>query len=131
MSMTGIQLLSPTNRTVEGPWLQQEGDRLIVEYDYQADDGSIEWRKIVFGDILAVEYRQVSCCDDNSVIGAREIRSSAQSPRLAEVVKRWNESVGWQDWHQKQGGASRFKHYTIFFDEAGCVDVIAASCELT
>lgn len=130
MSTTGIQLSSPTNRTVEGPRLQQDRGRLVVEYDCQGDDGSIEWRKIVFGEVLAVEYRQVSCCTADSVIGAREIRSTAQSPRLAEVLKRWNESVGWQDWHQKQGGASRFKHFTVFFDDAGCVDVIAASCDV-
>lgn len=130
MSTNGMQLLSPTNRTVEGPRLQLNRDRLVMEYDCQGDDGSIEWRKIVFGEVLAVEYQQESCCTEDSIIGADEIRSTAQSPLLAEVLKRWSESVGWQDWHQKQGGTSRFKHFTIFFDDVGCVNVIAATCNV-
>lgn len=128
--MTGIQLLRPTNRTVEGPRLRLDDKQLIVEYDCQADDGSVEWSKIVFGEVLAAEYRQNVCCDADSIIDAHEVRCTTESSRLAQILKLWNESVGWQEWQQKQGGASRFKHFTVFFDDAGCVDVISASCDV-
>ena len=130
MSATRIQLSRPTNRTLEGPRLRLDRNQLIVEYDCQADDGSVEWSKIVFGEVLAAEYRQNVCCDADSIIDAREVRSTTEPSRLAEVLKVWNESVGWQEWQQKQGGASRFKHFTVFFDDAGCVDAIAASCDV-
>lgn len=130
MSAIGIQLSSPTNRTVEGPQIQFDRGGLIVKYDYQSDDGSIKWEKILFFDVLSVEYNQAACCSEDSVVSAREIRTTSISSRLTEMTKRWKESVGWQDWQQEQGGASRFKHFTIFFDDAGCVEVIAASCEV-
>jgi hypothetical protein len=130
MSITTIELLSPTNRTVEGPRLRHDQDRLVVEYDCQGDDGAVEWRRIVFGEVLTLKYRQVSCCSEKSVIGASQVRSTNESSELAAALERWNESVGWQEWHQKRGGGSRFKHYTLFFDDAGCLDVIAASCDV-
>lgn len=120
----------PTNRTVTGPKLEQERDCLVVRYDYQADDGSLEWVKVIFREVLALEYRQMACCTESSVGSAREIRSVAQSLLLSDVLKRWGEAVGWQEWQQKQGGESRFRHFTIFFDDVGCVDVIAAVCEI-
>jgi hypothetical protein len=128
MSTAEISLPYPTNRTVEGPRLQQDRAQLVLKYDCQRDDGSIDWSKVVFAEVLAVQYRQVSCCAAASVIGAREVRCLTQSSWLTEVLGLWNESVGWQDWQKKQGGSARFKHFTVFFDDAGCVDVIAASC---
>lgn len=61
---------------------------------------------------------------------AREAHSTADSKWLSEVLARWNESVGWIDWHKQQGGASRFRHFSLFFDDAGCINTIAASCEI-
>lgn len=78
-----IELLTPTDRTVDGPRLTYDRGRLILEYDYQQDDGSLEWRQIVFSEVLAVEYREGSCCNADSIIGAREIRVTANSARLA------------------------------------------------
>lgn len=130
MSTTEIPLALPANRTVAGPRLRQERGQFALEYDCQGDDGSIHWSKIVFREVLAFEYRQESCCTADAVIGARTMRSATSSPWLADVLKRWNESVGWQEWQQKQGGASRFRHFTIYFDDAGSVDVVAGSCDV-
>jgi len=103
-----IQLPHPTNRTTYGPLFRHERDQLVVEYDFQHDDGSVEWSSLIFLDVLAVEYRQFACCTEGSVIDARESLGTADSKWLSEVLTRWNESVGWIDWHKKQGGASRF-----------------------
>ena len=130
MSMLVIPLLSPTNRTVEGPRLQHDRDRLIVQYDCQSDGGATTWSSVVFLEVLDLEYRQMPCCTEDSILEAQGMRSQGKSPRLTEVIRLWEESVGWQEWQQHQGGASRFRHFTIFFDDVGCIDVVAASCEV-
>ena len=122
--------IKSTNRTVSGPRFQRQGEKVILEYDYERDDGGTEWIQIVFEDVLDFEYRQDVCCDEEDVIRATEIRSLTQSERLSRVLKLWQERVGWQIWQQKQGGVGRFKHFKLYFDDAGCVDVIAASCQV-
>lgn len=130
MSAANIQLQRPTNRTVTGPRFHADGTRVIVEYDCELDEGGVEWSKLSFEEVLAFEYRQVACCRADDVVGAHEIRCLEKSTYLSDVIDRWQESVGWQEWQQEQGGDARFKHFTIFFDDAGCVNVVAASCAL-
>lgn len=115
---------------MEGPRLRLQPGELVVEYDYETDGGAIEWHKITFGDVLAVNYRDGASCTGDSVVGYREVRSLTHSAFLAEVLSQWNVSVGWEEWQKKQGGSSRFRHFTICFDDDGCVDVIAASCDV-
>jgi hypothetical protein len=129
MNTTKIELSYPTNRTIEGPKLSQFRDSMVVEYDCQQDDGSVVWARIAFAEVLASEYRQISCCTEDSIVGFREIRVANQSSWLSGILHRWSESVGWQDWQKQQGGASRFKHFTIFFDDACCMSVVARSCD--
>ena len=128
MDTTSLQLQLPTNRTVAGPRFRNDGTRMIVEYDYQQDDGTIQWSQLSFEEVLAFEYRQEACCSPDDVLGAHEVRCLAESKRLSDVLDKWLESVGWEEWHQEQGGASRFRHFTVFFDDAGCINVVAASC---
>jgi hypothetical protein len=130
MNTERIQLPHPTNRTMDGPLFRQERNRLVVEYDFQFDNGTVQWTTLTFLDVLAVEYRQSACCAAESVVSAREMHSVGDSRWLSEILAIWTESVGWQDWHKRQGGASRFKHFSLFFDDAGCVSVIAAFCEI-
>src|SRR6266436_542542 len=111
--------MHPTNRTRYGPVWRHQRDKLIVDYDYERDDGSITWWRVVFSDVLAIEYRQQTCCRSEDIIEATEIKAIENSAWLFEVLKLWQESVGWQEWQQSLGGAARFKHYTLFFDEVG------------
>lgn len=131
MDAASIALDRPTNRTVTGPRFRKEGPDVVVEYDYQHDDGTVEWERVVFREVLAFEYREASCCRADDITGAREVRCAVRSERLSEVLGRWQEAVGWQEWQQKQGGAGRFKHFSLYFDDAACVDVIAASCQIS
>lgn len=125
--MPGQQLALPTNRTVIGPRLRMDSGRVIVEYDFEQDDGSSEWSQIVFDEVLTVEYRQISCCREDDIAGAMEIQCLCQSEFLYEILKQWQKSVGWQEWQQNQGGSDRFKHFRMFFDDGGCINVIATS----
>ncbi len=125
-----VKLEVPTNRTESGPIFRAGSGGVVVEYDYRSDDGKTSWVAVLFSEVLHFEYRQIACCDAEDVIDAREIAGSLSSDRLKKTIDRWQKSVGWQEWNRRQGGATRFKHFKIFFDDAGCVDVVAASCEV-
>ena len=128
MSAASVTLTKPTNRTVDGPKFQSENHQVIVEYDHEYDDGSVDWAQIVFDEALVFEYREATCCKEEDMIGATEVRCLTESDLLTQVLNRWKQPVGWQEWQQEQGGAERFKHFTVFFDDAGCVEAVAASC---
>jgi hypothetical protein len=126
MTAKSLHLRLPTNRTDSGPRLQSDARRTAVEYDFQHHDGTKSWSAVVFEDVLQVELRPMPCCTADDVIAPTEVRVRASSDRLLRILSRWREAVGWQKWQQSQGGAERYKHFTLFFDDAGCVDVIAA-----
>jgi len=125
-----IPLPRPTSATVKGPTLQFEHPTLIVTYDYERDDGVIEWTRLLFNDVLAYAYRQMACCEAEHIIGYKNIQRFRESKWLTDTLKVWQEAVGWQQWQQQQGGEQRFQHFRVFFDDAGCVDVIAHSCNI-
>src|SRR5437764_7065001 len=121
----------PTDRTQDGPIWLSHNDELVIDYDYQHDDGSHTWSRLIFRNVLAIEYRQATCCRGEDIISATEIRAVEDSTWLFNVLKLWQESVGWQEWQQKLGGPRRFKHYTAFFDEAGSMNVVASDCNIS
>jgi hypothetical protein len=125
----GLHLPIPTDRTVSGPKLIMEGERLTVDYDHERDDGQLEAGRIVFEGVLSFEYCDDSCTLAENVLPPTEIRVLDQSEYLVHVRRRWETAVGWQDWQQQQGGADRFRHFTIYFDDVGSLDVVAASCQ--
>lgn len=128
MSVTPLRLPLPTSATQEGPRFRGDGRQAVVEYDCQMNDGSSEWSTVVFEDVLQFEFRPSPCCTADDVVSETEVRVRATSPRLTAMLERWHETAGWQEWQQKQGGSARYKHFTMFFDDAGCIDVIAAAC---
>ena len=128
MSESNYQLIVPTNQTVTGPKFRNEGDQVIVDYDYERDDGSVMWSQITFKDVLAFEYRQDVCCRETDIPdGSSEVQVFEQSPYLSDVVGRWQEAVGWEDYQQQKGGAGRFKHFIVYFDNAASINVVAAT----
>ena len=126
----GLQLAVPTNRTMKGPILTHQGEQLIVDYDFESDDGSDLWGRIVFEEILAYEYLDISSCTAGDVLAPAEIRRRVESDYLSLVTSRWQASVGTQAWQQRKGGRERFQHFTIYFDDVCCVNVVASSCKV-
>jgi len=125
-----IALAVPTNRTIHGPKLIMSASTLTVEYDYEGDTGSLKWVKILFEETLVFEFRDSACCRSDDLIGSTEIRCQARSNYLKSVILKWQESVGWQDWQQEKGGAERFKHFTIYFDDSASLNVVASACRV-
>ena len=102
---------------------------LVIDYDCEGDDGRITTGRIVFEDPLAFQYWDGACCPAQNVLPATEIRVLEQSEYLERVATRWDEAVGWQERQQEQGGRGRFRHFTVYFDDAGSLDVVAAKCQ--
>lgn len=125
-----IQLPLSTNATKRGPILSLESDSLLIKYDYEEDLGSVRWAELLFKEVLAYEYRQAACCEAEHIIGSEHLASYLNSEWLNKIVSIWKESVGWQEWQQQQGGEHRFKHFRIYFDDAACVDIVAATCSV-
>ncbi len=107
-----------------------ETDCLVVEYDCAGDDDRVTSARILFKELLTFEYWDSSCCPAENILPPTEVRVLDQSEYLDRIRSVWDERVGWQEWQKKQGGSSRFKHFTVYFDDAGSLDVIAARCSV-
>lgn len=130
MTKTMIATPLPTNRTVEGPRITYNNERLIVEYDWEGDGESLRWAGIVFVEAIFCRFFDISCCEADHVLPAEAIRRQNESELLSSVLSRWNESVGHDEWQKQKGGSARFSHFTVFFDDAGAADVVASDCSV-
>ncbi|MGH7966666.1 MAG: hypothetical protein ACRERD_33355 [Candidatus Binatia bacterium] len=128
--MMKLRLGKPTNRTNTGPHFSGDVQRVVVKYDYEHDNGAIEWQEVVFNEVLHFNFGSASCCAAEDIVGATEVACLNESELLRVTLKKWQESIGWQDWQQQQGGSARFRHFKMYFDDAACLDVIAATCEV-
>jgi hypothetical protein len=123
-----ISLKLPTNRVVNGPKLNFRPDSLVVEYDYEMDDGTHKWTKVLFEDILAFEWRNNCCFKAEDVLNSQVMRFKKKSKYLDSILKVWQALIGWHEYQIKLGGKDRFKHFTMYFDDAGTINVVAANC---
>lgn len=130
MKSDGIRLPRSTSRTVTGPKLEGTGQRACVIYDYEHDDGRIEWTRVIFDDVLVLEYRRDSLCTEHDIVGPCHVRCLSGSRWLEELVGHLCESEMWVRSQEKKGGVRRFSHFTIFFDDVACINVIASSCTI-
>mgnify|MGYP001810974256 CR=1 FL=1 len=80
---------------------------------------------MTFHEPLYFEWRDVSCCKAEDVLDSASIHEQCDSELLKNVIERWTESVGWQEWQVKKGGADRFRHYFVYFDDAAVIQIIA------
>ena len=123
------RLAVPTHRTKAGPKLTHSREQLVVDYDFEEDDGSLQCARLSFEEVLSFEYRDSSCCCAEDVLAPSEIRVQSDSLYLRLVTERWSESVGNHGWQLSMGGRGRFLHYTIYFDDACSLNVVASACE--
>ena len=128
IDVPSIPLPRPINRTVNGPEVHKAGGVLVVDYDFETDDGTVEWSRVSFEEPLVFEYRDSACCLVGDIVGSHEIRVQRESALLRATLERWQEAVGWQDWQAAKGGAERFRHFSLWFDDASSLDIVASSC---
>ena len=122
-----LSLPVPTNATVRGPILAHEGQGLTVSYDCEGINGTVVWTRLVFDDVLALDYRAASSCEADQVTGSGYVARYTDSDWLRHIRSLWNDTVGWQEYQRKQGGDERFSHFRAYFDDAACIEIVAAS----
>jgi hypothetical protein len=94
------------------PGLVQDGDKLTLPFDYETDDGYAE-SSISFLGVEAFSFTFYECCSPDQVGAYDKVITVDNSAWLAELRAR------------KVSDEGVTQHYRIFFDEAGCYDVIA------
>src|SRR5262245_44116832 len=116
--MASIELPHPTNATREGPVLCFKNGELTVRYDCESNDGTVVWSQLDFSEVLGLSYLHASCGTEGSqVTSSHRIEVYSDSRWLSHALGAWLVAVGNQASQQKLGGATRFRHYHIFFDD--------------
>lgn len=94
----------------EGPRAHLQFDRLVVAYDFETEDGSYRWEEFSFRGVVAFTFTAMSSCNEDQI--------SAYDQLVVVTNSDWPRSVGEL--------REEVHHYRIFFDEAGCYEVLAA-----
>ena len=121
-----FELSLPTSQTKTGPYIRYEGTSLKVEYDFERDDGGIEWTKVVFNSVVKFEYRQNICCRAEDLDAYNKVVRYEASEWQAEALELQERFLG------SSGLETRapFVHWRMYFDDVGCLDVLALSFEI-
>ncbi len=117
----------PTSATVEGPRLSGQGSVLTVEYDYTGLDGAVVWTRLTFRGVLAFRYCDAACCTAEDVQAYNYLALRSDSEWLTQVRQLWVKSMAGQ---ATSGQAASYREWRMYFDDAGCVGVIAQSFEV-
>ena len=122
-----INLHVRTDRTKEGLKLNFEYPVLFVDYDFEEEDGSVIWVRIKFLNVLAYQFRQEPCCVSDDIDANNILLKLIESKWLIEMRERWSVYFGSQISQSDEGS---YAHWKIFFDNIGCIDVIASEYEI-
>ena len=118
---TLIPLPRPTSSTYQGAKLQWESPTLSVHYDYEHDDGTIEWVSLHFENVLAFNYCENSLIKAEHVTRSGYMQRLPSSPWLKEILKRRKEFL-----QLDQEDPTRFSHFILYWDDNGSLEIIAA-----
>jgi hypothetical protein len=117
----------PTSQTITGPILCLHSRKLTIDYDFERDDGIVEWIRVVFKDVLTFEYRQIECCQAEDLDAFNQIVKYPRSDWRKRMVDRSTYFLGVQ---ANEKNADTYAHWRMYFDDVGCLDVIARSFDL-
>jgi hypothetical protein len=101
----------------DGPIIRIERDVITMSYDYETPTGAYEWKDVSFSGVAAASFTADESCVEEQV---------AAYDKLIEV-----EESGWLTSLQTARQAAQLepaqglKHMRIYFDEIGCLDVVA------
>ncbi len=117
-----LKLLVPTNRTVDGPKIRMSGPDVVIEYDYENDDGSVVWAHVRFSGTVAISYWDSSCWEVRHVSPAESLKVSDDSDWLQMILSSRDSLLD-----TRTQLPTLLRHYILYFDDAGAIDVAAAS----
>jgi hypothetical protein len=97
-----------------------------VDYDYERDDGAIEWTRVVFHDVLAFQCRDSMCCTADDVRVWSHLLKLTTSPWLEEIIRTRVENLPMADAFEP----GSYSDWRMYFDDAACIAVVARSFEV-
>lgn len=122
-----LELPRPLSATVRGPTLRYVEPTLIVDYDFERDDGVIEWTRVVFHDVLAFQYRQAVSCTADDMRAYSHLLRLTSSSWLAEITGLRAERLVLQ---AVESHSVPYSEWRMYFDDSGCIAAIARSFEV-
>lgn len=123
---TKLELPRPTSQTIKGPLINLMDKNLTLGYDYENDNGTIDWVKIIFLDVLTFNYRQNSCVLPEDVKAYNVILDLGDSLWLNTNKQIYEKFLGKSHIHQ----GFNYKHWKIYFDDVACVEIIAREFQI-
>ena len=110
MADTIWRLPNPSQEFNESPRILISGGSVILRWEYEQDNGSYAWSSADFVGVEDVQFTSHSSCSAEQVEAYDRLVKVDPSDRLATL----------------RGSSSRvLQHFRIYFDEVGCLDVIA------
>lgn len=110
MATTVWKLSSRSQEFQDGPRLRQEGDRLIVAYDFELDDGQYAWEEFYFLGVLAFCFTDWRACSAEQVAAYDQVQVLDEC-RFGDIGEDQQST----------------RLYRIFFDDYGCIEVCASA----
>jgi hypothetical protein len=126
-SIREVPLPLPTSRTRIGPIAALQPPKLTVEYDCEEENGVVRWARIRFHEVLKFEYRQDACCLTSDLEAYSKMQVIEDSPDLADVRGRY---IIYLSRVAAVEESLKFLQFKVYFDDSGCVDVIAHTYEI-
>ena len=97
-----------------GPEVSLAGGKLTVRYDYETVQGPYAWSGFAFDEVQAFEFVGERLCQEEQF---------AALDKVVEVTKSSWESRARTN--VSTGHDARLRHYRIYFDDYGCLEILA------
>jgi hypothetical protein len=123
--MTSIHLPLRTNRTMDGPFLRFAFRDLAVYYDCENDDGSVQWARVRFYGVIAFQHTEWTMGTPTTSGWHESMFLSNESEWRKTLLTKWSRRIGDDNIQKEKGGAARFTHYSLYFEDRSTLDVLA------
>lgn len=107
----------PTDRTLGASHIDLRGSEAVFSYDYEADDGTVRVVELKFEGLQACRWVVHEYCQLTDLHDLSHAVEFEDSPWLREL-RALRHPVPWD--------APELRHFSIYFDDRGCLDIIAA-----
>ena len=97
----------------QGPVLRSGLDHVAIAFDFETPDGDYAWSELRFSGVVAFAFTAARYCTEDQIAAYDKLLQIEGSPWLVALPD----------------GAPGVCHLRIFFDDAGCYDVLARAFE--
>lgn len=102
---------------MNAPKIEQNGEDVVLKYDYETDSGEYEWTGITFLNTIKYRHTKDSNISEYMMKAYNAVAELKDSVWINEVIPNSN----------KENTDIQFKHYLVYFDGYGAYEFISAS----